>query len=796
MAAELPEFRQAEEGCMAWQGISVRAVLWLAISGLGVSAFLTQVVLLRELMAALGGNELVLGIVLGSWMLLTGLGASAGRVAQRLRQPLAGLAWAQMVLAVLPLGQIWIIRACRDWVFPRGAEVGPAETVLVGLTILAPYCLLAGFLLTLTCRLLAPDERPESIGQVYFLDVLGDIAGGLLFSFVLVWLWGHFGTLYLPAFLNLLLAGALGYLVRSRPVLAMAGLLTAVLALGAATVDWELASTRRQFAGQEVLFQGQSPYNRVVITRLGEQVTFYANGTPLFSTGDPAAIEQKVHFAMAQRPQARRVLVLGGGFSAAAGEVLRWAGLRPDQLPPDAPPGQSPPTAPPPASPPPAPPSSDALPGTLPPAVSPPTASPPPDAPPGQSPPTESIQVDYVELDPLLVSAGQQWIPPTRNASAIRVVTADGRLWVRSSSERYDVVLADVPDPVSIQWNRFYSREFFLEVKQRLTADGVFSLACASYENYLSPELADLVAIVHRTLREAFQKVLMIPADRIIFLASDGPLTTQIAERIAQHGLKTHSMRPGHLAGILAEDRLVALQRAIRPDAPINRDFFPILAYRHLRYWMRQFQVRWGVFLAALAVLGLWCLWRARPVTVAVFSAGLAGALLHVVLLLGFQVVFGCVYHRVGLMVTAFMAGLAVGAAWMNRRLGRGSGGALAGLVGALAAFAALLPAVLASLDQASRWPGLNLICQVAFLTLAFGLAVLVGMVFPLAAKMAFEQVSITAGRIYTADYLGAAFGALLGSSLLIPLWGIGPVCGLTAALNLAAAGILLMRKM
>jgi len=752
MAAELPEFRQAEEGCMAWQGISVRAVLWLAISGLGVSAFLTQVVLLRELMAALGGNELVLGIVLGSWMLLTGLGASAGRVAQRLRQPLAGLAWAQMVLAVLPLGQIWIIRACRDWVFPRGAEVGPAETVLVGLTILAPYCLLAGFLLTLTCRLLAPDERPESIGQVYFLDVLGDIAGGLLFSFVLVWLWGHFGTLYLPAFLNLLLAGALGYLVRSRPVLAMAGLLTAVLALGAATVDWELASTRRQFAGQEVLFQGQSPYNRVVITRLGEQVTFYANGTPLFSTGDPAAIEQKVHFAMAQRPQARRVLVLGGGLSAAAGEVLRWAGLGPDQL--------------------------------------------PPDAPPGQSPPTESIQVDYVELDPLLVSAGQQWIPPTRNASAIRVVTADGRLWVRSSSERYDVVLADVPDPVSIQWNRFYSREFFLEVKQRLTADGVFSLACASYENYLSPELADLVAIVHRTLREAFQKVLMIPADRIIFLASDGPLTTQIAERIAQHGLKTHSMRPGHLAGILAEDRLVALQRAIRPDAPINRDFFPILAYRHLRYWMRQFQVRWGVFLAALAVLGLWCLWRARPVTVAVFSAGLAGALLHVVLLLGFQVVFGCVYHRVGLMVTAFMAGLAVGAAWMNRRLGRGSGGALAGVVGALAAFAALLPAVLAGLDQASRWPGLNLICQVAFLTLAFGLAVLLGMVFPLAAKMAFEQVSITAGRIYTADYLGAAFGALLGSSLLIPLWGIGPVCGLTAALNLAAAGILLMRKM
>ncbi|HOM17131.1 MAG TPA: fused MFS/spermidine synthase, partial [Thermoguttaceae bacterium] len=623
-----------------------------------------------------------------------------------------------------------------------GAEVGPAETVLVSLAVLAPYCLLAGFLLTLTCRLLAPEGQPEGIGQVYFLDVLGDIAGGLLFSFVLVWVLGHFGILSLAAFLNLVLAAAVGWLARNRLLMGLAGLLTAVMVGLVLGGNWELASTERQFTGQEVLLEGQSPYNRLVVTRLAEQLTFYANGTPICSTGDAETAEQKVHFAMAQRPQARRVLLLGGGLSGAAKEVLRWTGPNANQT------------------------------------------------------QTAPMQVDYVELDPLLLSVGRQFVPEALDDPRIRVLTGDGRLWIRSGDERYDVVLADTPDPVSTQWNRFYSREFFLEVKERLTADGVFSLACASYENYLSPELADLAAIVHRTLREAFQNVLMIPASRIVFLASDGPLTTQIAERIAQHGLETHSMRPGYLVGLLAEDRLAALQRAVRPDAPINRDFFPILAYRHLRYWMRQFQVRWGVFAVLLGALGLWCLWRARPVTMAVFSAGLAGALLHVVLLLAFQVVFGCVYHRVGLMVTAFMAGLAVGAAWINRRLDRWDRRALAGLAVCLAAFAALIPPVVLGLDQASRLAPLNLACQGAFLALAFGLAVLVGMVFPLAAKIAFEQISITAGRIYTADYLGAAFGALVGSSLLIPLWGIGPVCLLTAALNLAAAGtILLVRK-
>jgi len=36
-------------------------------------------------------------------------------------------------------------------------------------------------------------------------------------------------------------------------------------------------------------------------------------------------------------------------------------------------------------------------------------------------------------------------------------------------------MLVDVPDPVSIQWNRFYSRELFLQVKPRLRPGVVFS---------------------------------------------------------------------------------------------------------------------------------------------------------------------------------------------------------------------------------------------------------------------------------------------------------------------------------
>ena len=69
--------------------------------------------------------------------------------------------------------------------------------------------------------------------------------------------------------------------------------------------------------------------------------------------------------------------------------------------------------------------------------------------------------------------------------------------------------------------------------------------------------------------------------------------------------------------------------------------------------------------------------------------------------------------------------------------------------------------------------------------------AVLTGLVFPLAARLDFHSAATTASRLYTADYLGAALGALLVSTLLIPLTGVTVVCGLAAGINVVAAAVL-----
>ncbi len=69
---------------------------------LGSTSIIAQVILLREFMAVFNGNELVIGLVLANWMILTGLGAFLGKFPLKIKKAFSVIVSGLLILSVLP----------------------------------------------------------------------------------------------------------------------------------------------------------------------------------------------------------------------------------------------------------------------------------------------------------------------------------------------------------------------------------------------------------------------------------------------------------------------------------------------------------------------------------------------------------------------------------------------------------------------------------------------------------------------------------------------------------------------
>jgi spermidine synthase len=102
----------------------------------------------------------------------------------------------------------------------------------------------------------------------------------------------------------------------------------------------------------------------------------------------------------------------------------------------------------------------------------------------------EIKQVTAIELSPLVVRAADQFFREenyniTRDGRA-KVVVEDGRTYIASAANQFDVIEGDLFLPWAPGEIRLYSREHFQSTKAALTSDGVFCQWLAMYQ--LTPE--------------------------------------------------------------------------------------------------------------------------------------------------------------------------------------------------------------------------------------------------------------------------------------------------------------------
>lgn len=746
---------------------SLKRAVILSSAVLGTTSIVSQIVILRELLVIFYGNELSIGLMLASWLIWVAAGSWVlGRFGERLvRKPFSIVA-VQASAAVLIPALVFLSRAIKNvFLFSPGEIVGIAPMLLSSSMVLAPLCLLLGFTFTLLCASYPKDiASAERIGSVYILEAIGSTFGGLVFSLILIRSLTPTQTGFLLGGLNLISGLLLARTIRLR--LIPASLLTAyiiALALGATGKLEELAISSR-WKGLEIVFNDNSIYGNVAVISLGEEKAFYENGLLAFSTGDRRTAEETAHIPLLAHPDPESVLLLGGGVSGVLPEILKH--------------------------------------------------------------PIESAT--YVELDPMIVDAAR-WLSLKGANEAlsdrrVEVVYDDGRRFIKLSKAQYDVVISNLPDPLTALVNRFYTVEYFKEVKRVMKPHGVLSVGVTSSENFLNPEQQRFLASIYQTLNFCFDHILLVPGDYTYFLASDDhqleTLTYEtLLDRIVQLGITTGFITDGYLPFRMDPGRthffLSSMKQA--EESNINTDLRPAGYFYGTVTWLTRFGSRsasllsrissmhplWHVLPFGLLLLALIYPTISRrepnsPIVAAIFTTGYSEMVFQIVVIFCFQTFFGYLYYRLGVILTSFMIGLALGALIINRKL---SGIAdprklfLKIQIG-MCVYPVFLAAFLLWVSRISQVHTIPPQAQFAFAFLPVIAGFLGGVQFPLAAKILTAESSATgrvAGRLYGVDLLGSCLGAILASAILIPVLGIVGACMLAFAASFTALVLILL---
>jgi len=159
-----------------------RRLLYTSLAA-GFISIAGQSLIIRELVIAFLGNELVIGVTLGAWLLWTGVGsATIGRLGERSKSPAAWLAAELTLLAVLlPLCFLATGHVRSLAGLEQGEIAGPIPVILTCLALLCPLCIFNGSIFPTLCR-----AASNHVAKVYVWEAVGSAAGGVLFAAAII----------------------------------------------------------------------------------------------------------------------------------------------------------------------------------------------------------------------------------------------------------------------------------------------------------------------------------------------------------------------------------------------------------------------------------------------------------------------------------------------------------------------------------------------------------------------------------------------------------------------------------
>jgi spermidine synthase len=292
--------------------------------------------------------------------------------------------------------------------------------------------ILVGLEIPLLMRLLRDRfQFKDVVANVLTFDYLGALGASLLFPIVLVPYLGLvrapmlFGAINVAVALwtTFVLSNALSTMTR-RWLQGLSVVALVLLGVGLWRANDILDLAEENLYADDVVLARTTTYQRIVMTAWKDDLRLFLNANLQFSSRDEYRYhEALVHPGLAALPNARRVLILGGGDGLALREVLRYPGVQ---------------------------------------------------------------HVTLVDLDPEMTRLFSTHDELRRlNGGAlldprVRVVNADAFTWLDQPGEPFDFAVVDFPDPSNFSLGKLYTTTFYRMLTNRLSPDATFVVQATS----------------------------------------------------------------------------------------------------------------------------------------------------------------------------------------------------------------------------------------------------------------------------------------------------------------------------
>jgi spermidine synthase len=357
----------------------------------------------------LGDSIYHFSLVIGLFMSSMGIGAWLSRfVEERLERAFVLL---QMSISIIGGFSAFIL-------FYAFAYIDNYQPFLYIVTILLGSML--GVEIPLIIRILKESFSLKSnISNVFTLDYIGALFASLLFPLVLVPQLGLMQSSFLFGLINLFV----GFMVWSifREILGIKYLIYiisigVILILGLVYSSRLVGMIENRLYQHRIIFSQQTPYQKLIVTAQKGRVSFYINGAIQFDSIDEYRYhESLVHPVMSVANSHENILIIGGGDGMALREVLKYSDIG---------------------------------------------------------------KITLVDLDPAITKLfrDNEILSTLNNHSyssdRVTVVNMDAWKFMEDSSELYDVIIIDLPDPNNLSLSRLYSQTFYRLISSHLSRTG------------------------------------------------------------------------------------------------------------------------------------------------------------------------------------------------------------------------------------------------------------------------------------------------------------------------------------